>query len=163
MVVLGLGSNLGDREGNISKMLEALKTTLTEPIICSELYKTDPVGVDNHNFYLNIVVAGEYTKTPIQLLRETQAIEKSLGRRGKGELAPRTADIDILLFNDLSINSEELAIPHHALFDRHFEIKGAKRVVPNMKIPGTNIYFKDYTIPQRVKEQRVEIIREVRI
>ncbi len=156
MVVLSLGTNLGDRYANMILLEKSVALLFEGPIRKSPLYETAPVGVDeSHHPYLNRIVAGEYHGSTEQLLLETQTIETRLGRIGKGELAPRTADIDILLFYQEQIQSETLTIPHHALFDRHFEIAGVQAVVPEMKIPGTSIRFKDYEIPAHVKTQEI--------
>ncbi len=160
LVVLCLGTNLGNRELNMATMENRIGELLSSEIVCSPLFETEPVGVDAHQNYLNRVIAGEYSGSPMDLLRATQAIENEMGRTNKGELAPRTADIDILLFGDETIKTDELTIPHHALFDRHFEILGAKYVVPIKKIPNSDTTFEQYTIDPAVKSQHVHIVNQ---
>ena len=159
MIVLSLGSNLGDKIENINNMRNSLSSYLTN-ILESPLYKTEPIGVEGHSFYVNKIIAGEYNGDVYSLLEVTQKIERELGRHSKGDLSPRTADIDILLFNDEVIQEKSLVIPHHALFERKFEIMGVKSIVPNMKIPGEKILFSDYPIGEEVEKQSVEIIGE---
>ena len=159
MVVLSLGTNLGDRFQNMKMLEREIENVLHGTIRKSPLYETEPIGVDStHPPYLNRVVAGEYCGSPESLLFETLLIEKNLGRVGKGELSPRTADVDILLFQELVINSSKLTIPHHALFDRHFEIAGVKAIVPEMKIPQTNLCFGEYLIPEHIVNQKIQVI-----
>ena len=159
MVVLSLGANLGNKIENINRMSNKLFPYLTN-VIESPLYKTEPIGVVGHSFYVNKIIAGEYNGDVYSLLEVTQKIERELGRHSKGDLSPRTADIDILLFNNEVIQEKTLVIPHHALFERKFEIMGVKSVVPNMKIPGEDILFSSYTLDVEVDKQIVEIIGE---
>jgi len=159
VVVLSLGTNLGDRFSNMDILEKKVAKLLGGSLRKSPLYETEPIGVDeSHSHYLNRIIAGEYDGTAWQLLAETQRIESELGRVGKGTLAPRTADIDILLYNDRVIHTEHIVIPHHALFERHFEIAGVQAVVPDMRIPGMDILFGDYEIPTSVKNQ---VIKEI--
>ncbi len=158
MVVLSLGSNLGNRFANMQIMERETSHLLGGEILKSPLYETAPVGVSGHSPYLNRIIAGYFSGTPEELLEKTQQIEKELGRNTKGNLAPRTADIDILLFNDLEINKADLIIPHHSIFERHFEIAGTKAVVPEQLIPGQNINFSEYEIRSEVKAQVITII-----
>lgn len=160
MIVLGLGTNLGERYTNMNIMLEKLADLFESEMICSPLYETAPVGVDNHAIYLNRIVAGEFSGTPEELLQKTQQIELELGRTDKGLLQPRTADIDILLFNSQIVKQPNLTIPHHALFDRRFEIEGVKSVVPQMKVPGMDILFEEYDVPDEVTLQELTEVIE---
>ncbi len=158
MIVLSLGSNLGDKRENIRIMEREIAQFCKSNLRLSPLYETAPVGVSNHPSYLNRVVAVEFTGTPAELLVLTQQIENQLGRTEKGKLAPRTADIDILLFDDKIVETKNLIIPHHALFDRRFEIEGVKAVVPDMEIPAIGIMFKDYKICNDIQLQELSII-----
>ncbi len=160
LVVLSLGTNLGDRELNMASMENLIRELLDSEIRLSPLFETEPVGVDAHQNYLNRIISGNFSGSPMDLLRATQAIENEMGRTNKGELAPRTADIDILLYGNETITTDELTIPHHALFDRHFEILGAKLVVPTMKIPNSDITFEEYIIDPEVKSQHVHIVNQ---
>ncbi|MDO5576350.1 MAG: 2-amino-4-hydroxy-6-hydroxymethyldihydropteridine diphosphokinase [Fibrobacter sp.] len=130
-VVLSLGCNLGNRRENIERMIRALEKVLTAPLRKSSLMETEPVGVAGEQpyFYNQIICAG-YNDTPEKLLYECNEIELSMGRDGKKMLAPRTADIDILLYGNLSMKSESLTIPHHAIFQRRFCLEGLNQLVP---------------------------------
>ncbi len=129
-VVLSLGSNLGERYVFMRKMEHALGAIGTV-LKWSPLYESEPVGVGlDHPVYLNRVVLLRCTHTPEELLLTIQEIERSLERTGKGLLQPRTADIDILLFEGEERNTAALTIPHHALCARRFSLVGAQSVVP---------------------------------
>lgn len=160
MIVLSLGTNLGNRRENMILMERAAADLFAGDIIKSPLYETAPVGVSGHSPYLNRIVAGKYEGTPEELLKQTQQIELSLGRQGKGKLEPRTADIDILLFNEDIHKQPNLTIPHHALFERHFEIAGVQAVVPNQLIPESDVPFGEFEIDPDVSSQKIEIINE---
>jgi len=160
MVVLSLGTNLGDRHANMEQMEWELRRLLAGELRFSPLYETAPIGVvGNHLPYLNRIVAGQFFGTADELLVATEMIETALGRTGKGKMTSRTADVDILLFGSEVIHKENLKIPHHALFDRKFEIEGVQAVVPEMTIPGLEMSFAEYVIRDDVKTQELSIIR----
>ncbi len=156
-VVLSLGSNRGDRYSWMKKMEEMISSSM---IIGkkSPLYETEPIGVgDEHASYLNKVILGSYDKDPHQLLALFQEIERVCGRTGKGELLPRTADIDILLFEDSVIESELLTIPHHALLERRFSLEGAQFVVPEWILPNGQ-KIGDITLSENILSQGIKVI-----
>lgn len=122
---LSLGTNLGDRENNLSQALTSLKNGNLELCAVSSIYETEPVDyIDQPNF-LNIVV-GVVTKNsdPFSLLRFCLDVENRLGRQRAIPQGPRIIDIDLLLFDDLIINDEvngtQLTLPHPRLHQRKF-------------------------------------------
>lgn len=159
-VVLSLGTNSGDRFANMSRLEMYVNLMLNGTMRKSPLYETAPVGVENHPDYLNRVVVGEYEGTPETLLDETQEIETHLGRTEKGNLAPRTADIDILLFGDQIVETEKLKIPHHALFERRYSIEGTQSIAPEMIVPGTDKLFGNVTVDPTVLLQELRTCAE---
>ena len=143
-VILSLGTNLGNRLRNMEHMEEHLSSMLSSPFLRSPLYETAPLGVGTeHQPYLNRIVAGGFFGTPFDLLRACQKIERDLGRSSKGNLSPRTADIDILLYGYLSLESEELTIPHKGIMDRRFCIEGLAAMYPEKMMPGLGLTFED--------------------
>ncbi len=92
-------------------------------------------------------------------LWDLQQIELKLERDGKGELLPRTADIDILLFEGESRSTKSLTIPHHALFDRKFSVLGTKEVAGSWITPDGSSTFKEYCMRSEVEKQEIEILR----
>lgn len=124
-IIFSLGSNMGSRESYIEEMERELEEIIGGSLTKSRLMETEPVGVvENQAWYLNRIVSGKYNGTPCDLLKKTLAAEKKLGRTGKGRLTARTADIDILLFGNVVVNSPELRIPHPGILKRRFCIEG---------------------------------------
>lgn len=138
-VVLSLGSNLGDRFANIQEMEHKLQSVLKPPFKFSSYMETEPVGVESiQPWYINRIFSGFFDGTPEELLSECLSFEMELGRTNKGSLSARTADIDILLFNNESIRSEHLIIPHPALTIRRFCLEGLYEIAADRMIPGFN-------------------------
>ena len=136
-VVLCLGSNLGDRASKMGQMERNLARVLLPPISKSRLMETEPLGVTaGHPWYYNRLVRGRYGRTPRELLEICQAIEQKLGRERPEKYAPRTADIDILLFGDQAINEKDLIIPHRHILDRRFCLEGLAEIAGDWIVPG---------------------------
>ena len=128
-VYLGLGSNLGNRETNITRAIELIGERVGLVIRQSSLIETEPWGFESDNKFLNGVILVETTLTPRQLLTVTQKIERELGKRRKHStrrsqdsslFRDRPIDIDILLYGDLTIDEPDLKIPHPLMQDRDF-------------------------------------------
>jgi len=139
-VFLSLGSNLGDRLGHLRAALDALDlgypTALKD---ISRLYETEPVEVSGPQPpYLNLVVEVDSRISPMELLRFCQGVEAGLGRRRKGEKAPRTIDIDILLFDDVVGEWPELSLPHPGIL-RAFNLVGIADIDAGLRIPGAGL------------------------
>jgi 2-amino-4-hydroxy-6-hydroxymethyldihydropteridine diphosphokinase len=119
---LGLGSNLGDRAENIRKAVLLIQERVGEVVRQSSLIETEPWGFESDHCFLNGVILCETTLTPRQVLRATQKIERELGRKSKttSSYADRPIDIDILLYDDLTVNEPDLKIPHPLMHERDF-------------------------------------------
>lgn len=117
-VYLGLGSNLGDRQANLDRALEFLSQRLRMGKI-SSIYDTEPLGDSNQPRFLNLVCQAFTHLEPAGLLALAKGIEHKLGRVGKSG-APRTIDIDILIYGDQVIKTPELVIPHPKMTERAF-------------------------------------------
>lgn len=135
-VYLGLGSNLGNREGNIRQAIALISERVGEVTRQSSLIETEPWGFESENRFLNAVVLCETRLTPRQLLTATQRIERALGRRKKGgAYADRTVDIDILLYDDVTVNEPDLQIPHPLMNQREFVMKPLAEILePKTKL-----------------------------
>jgi 2-amino-4-hydroxy-6-hydroxymethyldihydropteridine diphosphokinase len=121
VVFLGLGSNEGNRQENISQALSQLAKTAGIHMACvSSLYETEPFGFKEQSYFLNAVVSITTDLSPEDLLQRCQSIEKNLGRKRHLHWGPRTIDIDILLFDDVVKNTEELILPHPYFAQRRF-------------------------------------------
>jgi 2-amino-4-hydroxy-6-hydroxymethyldihydropteridine diphosphokinase len=136
-VVLSLGSNLGDRLAYLRAALDALGRGPSMTLIrTSRVYETAPVEVEEYQpDYVNCVAELECGVSAIELLRYCQGIESALGRERKGEKAPRTIDVDVLLFGEELIDKLDLEVPHPGI-TRSFNLKGLADLHPNLHIPG---------------------------
>lgn len=133
-VYLSLGSNLGDRAQNICVGLERLKDCIRLDQV-SSLYETEPVGLLDQGWFLNLVCGGETDCSPVALLRLAKAIERELGRKVGLRFGPRPIDIDILFYDDLIMNTPELQVPHPRLHKRGFTLIPLDEVAPSILHP----------------------------
>jgi len=140
-VYLGLGSNLGDREEHIRKAVALIGEKVGLVIRQSSLIETEPWGFESENRFLNGVILVETSLTPRQLLRTTQKIERSLGRKRKStdsslqspdfsKYSDRPIDIDILLYDDLTVDEPDLKIPHPLMEQRDFVMIPLNEIKP---------------------------------
>ena len=120
-IILALGSNLGNREDNLSKSISLIGKKIGAVTKISKCFENDPIGFDSKNTFINLCIKVETTKEPHRILKELKSIEKSLGRKKtKKEYEDRSLDIDIILINELIIKSDELIIPHPRYTSRPF-------------------------------------------
>jgi len=134
IVFIGVGSNLGDRKGYISRAINCLSETpnITVEKI-SSIVETEPQDATGQEEYLNAVIKLETDLTALDLLKELQAIEESLGRVRTFKNAPRTIDLDILLYGEEVIDEPGLKVPHPRMFERKFVIKPLLEIEPELK------------------------------
>jgi 2-amino-4-hydroxy-6-hydroxymethyldihydropteridine diphosphokinase len=133
---LGLGSNLGDRQANLDRALEYLGQRLRIKKI-SSVYDSEPVGNIEQPRFLNLVCEVETNLPPMALLALGKGIENKLGRWGGPSGAPRTIDIDILLYGDEVLETPELTIPHPRMHRRAFVLVPLVEIAPNVKHPAS--------------------------
>ena len=122
-VYLGLGSNLGDCRKNLERAIRLIDDRVGQVIRQSSFIETEPWGFESPNKFMNAVILCETTKTPREVLKLTQQIERDMGRRKKsvaGGYADRPIDIDILLYDDLNVDEPDLKIPHPLMHERDF-------------------------------------------
>lgn len=140
---VGLGSNLGDRMSFLEAGLEGLGR-LGELVVRSSVYETAPIGGPPQEPYLNMVVALETTVPAGELLVAMSIIEDEAGRVRPAPSAPRTLDLDLLLYGDLVVDEPGLRVPHPRMLVRRFVIEPLLEVRPKMKLPdGSRV--SDYT------------------
>lgn len=133
---IGLGSNLGDRRGYISKALENLASSEQIRVLkTASLTETEPVGMTGGAAFLNTVTEVETGLSAYQLLERLEQIEGTLGRESKGEKKNRTIDLDLLLFGEQVIDSKDLAVPHPEMHLRSFVLKGLCELSPDLEHP----------------------------
>jgi 2-amino-4-hydroxy-6-hydroxymethyldihydropteridine diphosphokinase len=119
-VAVALGSNLGDREGHLAYAIDRLRGILTH-VRVSTIHETAPEGVDEPQpDYLNAVVSGDTTLSPLALLQTLLAIERERGRSRPSLRASRTLDLDLILYGDAVIDTPELTVPHPRYRERKF-------------------------------------------
>ena len=133
-----MGSNLGDRRMNIMRAIELIGERVGRVTQCSSLIETEPWGFESENNFLNGVILCETTLTPRQVLRKTQKIERELGRIKKTNsqrptvnsqlYSDRPIDIDILLYDDLTVDEPDLKIPHPLMQEREFVMIPLKEI-----------------------------------
>lgn len=122
-VYLGLGSNLGDRKEHILDAVRLLHERGIKTIQLSSLIETDPVGGPPQGLFMNAVLQGETSLLPQELLLVCLNIETHLGRIRTIKNGPRAIDIDILLYDDLCIDTPDLTIPHPRMKERDFVMR----------------------------------------
>lgn len=133
------GSNLGDREENISTSISRMKDLPgIEIVASSSIYLSEADGMEGENpDFLNQVVMAEYQYLPSELLGELESIEATLGRTDKGKRKPRPIDLDILLFGEQIIDLPHLQVPHPKLLNRHFAMLPLLQISPDLVHPVT--------------------------
>ncbi len=133
---LSLGSNVGNREAQLREALSRL-SAIGGVAKISSFYETEPVEFTEQPWFLNCAVALETNQTPQQLMKAILRIEQHMGRRRVEKKGPREIDIDILLFDDEVMESEELTIPHPAMAQRRFVLEPLAEIAPETRHPVT--------------------------
>lgn len=131
---LALGSNLGDRMGNLKSAVECLSQKMTIKKV-SSVYETEPVYYEEQPLYFNAVVSGVTELEPSDLLRFVKSIESDLGRQPSFRNAPRLIDIDILFYGDRAVQTAELTIPHPGIAERAFVLAPLAEIAPKLVHP----------------------------
>ena len=120
---ISLGSNLGDREAILHRAIALIGERVGPVLRTSRFIETEPWGFQSGNTFLNAACLVETSLTPMQCLRETQQIERLLGRTRKsvnGQYHDRPIDLDLLMYDDLEMNTPELVLPHPHMQERDF-------------------------------------------
>ncbi len=142
VVYIALGTNLGDRERNLREAEEHLrrKVTLTGE---SSIYETEPWGVLDQPRFLNKVVRGKTALDPTALLQFLKTIEQEMGRTPTVRYGPRLIDLDILLYDDESIELPDLVIPHPRIAERRFVLVPLAELAPDLMHPVIKLAIRD--------------------
>jgi 2-amino-4-hydroxy-6-hydroxymethyldihydropteridine diphosphokinase/dihydropteroate synthase len=140
MIILGLGSNVGNRLSYLSKAVHILSKTVLAAVETSPIYESSALvksgsPEDWDKPYLNMAVCGLTHLSPCDLLKKLKMIEKEVGRRTRGVWAPREIDIDILAYGTQSIQTAQLIIPHRDLYKRPFALVPLVDLAPNWRCP----------------------------
>jgi 2-amino-4-hydroxy-6-hydroxymethyldihydropteridine diphosphokinase len=134
MAYLSLGSNLGDRQAQLREAVTRL-SALGHVAAVSSFYETEPVEFSEQPWFINCAVALETNLRPLDLMAALLAIEEEMGRRRVQKKGPRSIDIDILLFDDVAMKSDELTIPHPAIQARRFVLEPLAEIAPQALHP----------------------------
>jgi 2-amino-4-hydroxy-6-hydroxymethyldihydropteridine diphosphokinase len=137
--VIALGSNVGDTLENLREAVDLLEQGNCEIQRLSPLYITEPWGYADQDDFLNGAVLIGTDKTPHELLALTQGIEKEMGRKKLFLNGPRNIDLDILVFEGETVDTENLTIPHPRIKERLFVLKPLSDVAPDWDIPGMGV------------------------
>jgi len=140
MIFLGLGTNIGDMQSNLDKVLTYFrKDRLVSLIKKSKTYITSPMENENQENFLNQVILVETKLLPYDLLKYLKSIEQKMGRKIiKQKYMPRIIDIDILVYNTMIYNNNKLVIPHPKIKQRKFVLKPWNDIAPDYVIPNEN-------------------------
>jgi 2-amino-4-hydroxy-6-hydroxymethyldihydropteridine diphosphokinase len=136
-VYLGLGSNVGDREALLGSALDKLQSPPLRLLRVSSLYETEPMGLRDQAWFLNLAAEFACDLFPRQLLQRCQRVERELGRTRTVANGPRTMDIDILLFGNSVIKMTDLEIPHPRFRERRFVLAPLAELNPSLRDPIT--------------------------
>lgn len=142
LIYIAFGSNLGDTAQNIDNAIDRLQDNGCTLISCSSYIETKSEGFQSEHTFLNAAAMFETGLTPQQLLRLTQQIEKNMGRTAKsvdGQYHDRIIDIDLLLFDDWTLSTPTLTLPHPRMHQRRFVLKPLSEIAPDLVIPTLNI------------------------
>lgn len=158
-VYLSIGSNLGDRAGNLRKAIERLGE-LGNLVAVSSVYETEPVNFTAQPWFLNLVLALETEMMPMQLLGRLQKIEVDMGRRRMVQKGPRNIDLDILLFGRSIVDTPRLVIPHPAMHERRFVLEPLLEIAPDVRHPVFKRTVRELrdALPKGQAVRRTEII-----
>ncbi len=138
-VAIALGANLGDREGQLHQAVAALGTVLDD-LAVSSFHDTTPVGVPlPHPNYLNAAATGLTRLAPREMLARLLEIERMLGRARPHANAPRTIDLDLILYGSVRLDEPALTIPHPRFRERAFVLAPLAEIAPEMVDPETGL------------------------
>jgi len=135
MILLGLGTNLGDRRAHLAHAIAALNRIGTVGAI-SHLYESAPMYVLDQPSFYNLCLVFKCTLSPIELLHAVKSIERNHGRTDGPRNGPRVIDIDIISYGDERIQLPDLIIPHPRLAERGFVLAPLADIAPDHLLPG---------------------------
>ena len=136
MIILSIGTNIGDRQANIANAITALGQ-IGKVVTVSPIYTSEPWGFESENGFYNIALILETTLSPLDLLYATQQIERDLGRTAKTTTSytDRIIDIDIIDYNNQTIDTQTLTLPHKLMHKRNFVLYPLADIAPDWQHP----------------------------
>ena len=134
---VGIGSNVGEPRAQVLAALARLgRMPRTQLVAQSALYASAPLGYSDQPQFVNAVAALDTELAAVRLLQELQALETAHGRKRSFKNAPRTLDLDILLYGDVVLQHPALTLPHPRMHERAFVLKPLVELAPRIVIPG---------------------------
>lgn len=156
---VGLGSNLADPRGQVLRALQTLgNLPHTQVLARSSLYRSAPVGFLEQPDFINAVAKLETALSPRALLDALLALEQDCGRTREFQNAPRTLDLDVLLYAELLHHEHGLTIPHPQMHKRAFVLRPLLEIAPDCAIPGIGAAA---TAMQQCADQQLERVEDV--
>ena len=159
---IAIGSNLGDRKGQMQSALKALAADDRLKVLqISPVYENRAIGMGKASDFLNAVVGIETSMEPLALLDHCLEVESQLGRVRTGEWTPRSIDLDIIAYGDEIIDHERLQVPHPRIAERDFVVYPLSAIAPDLEIQGQSVAHLSASLPmERLKlcELKLEIV-----
>jgi 2-amino-4-hydroxy-6-hydroxymethyldihydropteridine diphosphokinase len=156
IIYLSLGSNLGDRQENLSRVRDHLAAAGIRVLRASSVYETAPRDVPGQPWFLNQVIEAESTLLPRQLLSRLKKIEREMGRKRTVAKGPRVIDLDIVFFGESVISMPDLEIPHPRMMERRFVLEPLVELAPELRHPVLNRSVREMLAG--VADQQVRIL-----
>jgi len=157
---ISIGSNLGDRLLNIDRSIIEL-SCFSQIVKSSSYYKTPPWGYDDIRYYINIVVQVRTSLAPYLLLNKIKLIESQMGRtvNKQSNYSARIIDLDILFFDGVILNENDLIVPHPKLYNRKFVLVPLCEISPQLKCPVKNITIENLLL-QVKDDSRISLFKK---
>lgn len=154
---IGIGSNLGDKLDSCEKAISKILNVESHRLLAkSSFFKTEPVGYVSQDWFVNVVIKIETELEPLELLRTLKTIEAQLGRAKTIRWGPRTIDLDILFFDDIQIQTEELKVPHPLIQDRKFVLVPLAEIDRQLIHPVLKKTIQELIEENSIDDQKVE-------
>lgn len=151
---LGLGTNLGDREGALARAVDLLATRRGIGLkAVSSLYASAPWGVTDQPDFLNLCMLVETMLAPHDLLTMCKAVEAELGRRDRQRWGPREMDVDLLILPGVEVDTETLSLPHPRLAQRRFVLEPLAEIVPDWELGYTTVKSEAAALREKAADQ----------
>lgn len=138
--ILGLGSNVGEKQRNILRAVEGIRTLKsTQVVAVSRMFQTPPWGKTDQDWFVNACASVRTRLSPHDLLDACLGIERAMGRERREKWGPRVIDIDVLVYGDVEINDERLVVPHPLLTQRAFVLAPMADVAGDLVVNGKTV------------------------
>jgi len=153
IVYIGIGSNLGNRPKNCLKAIELLQSNGLRVSKLSSIDETKPWGIEEQPDFINMAVEIQTELLPMELLSLLKNIEMKMGREATVKWGPRLIDLDILLYDNETINEDSLKIPHPLMHERLFVLEPLSEIAGEVTHPGFHKKIKELLQIRKALEQ----------